>query len=125
MGTARYLNLDAGIAFFITATMLCFWVSQQYNKNLKSHLWIFAAFAFAGLAVMTKGLIGIVFPIMIIGLWSIITCQWKILRDIRLYLGLIIVAIIAVPWIIAVNNHHPEFLVLLHCGSTNIALCHR
>jgi 4-amino-4-deoxy-L-arabinose transferase-like glycosyltransferase len=109
LGTARYLNLDAGIAFFITATMLCFWVSQQYNKNLKSHLWIFAAFAFAGLAVMTKGLIGIVFPMMIVGLWSIITCQWKILQDIRLYLGLIIVAIIAVPWIIAVNNYHPEF----------------
>ena len=110
LGTARYLNLDAGIAFFITATMLCFWISRQYKNNtLTSHLWLIAAFVFAGLAVMTKGLIGIVFPVMIIGLWSIIVGQWAILRDIRLYLGLIIVAVIAIPWIIAVNNHHPEF----------------
>ncbi len=110
VGAARYLNLDAGVSFFITATMLCFWASRQYQaRQWQSHLWLLAAFIFSGLAVMTKGLIGIVFPMMIIGLWSIITGRLRVLTDIRLYLGLIVVAVISVPWIIAVNNVHHEF----------------
>ena len=109
LGTARYLNLDAGVNFFITVTMLCFWISRQYKKKLSNNLWLLNSFIFAGLAVMSKGLIGIIFPMIIIGVWSIITCQRKILGDIRLYLGLCIVAIISVPWIISVNNKHPGF----------------
>ncbi len=110
LGGARYLNLDAGVAFFLNATMLSFWASMQYSKkSFQGNLWLLVAFIFSGLAVMTKGLIGIVFPMMIIGLWSIFLSRWDVLRDIRLYLGLIVVAIISVPWVIMVNNIHHEF----------------
>ena len=110
LGGARYLSLDAGVAFFLTVTMLSFWASRQYKqKQWVSHLWLLNAFVFSGLAVMTKGLIGIVFPMMIIGLWALIVGKYKVLLDWRLYAGLVIVALISVPWIIMVNDVHPEF----------------
>ncbi|MFZ9035568.1 MAG: phospholipid carrier-dependent glycosyltransferase [Francisellaceae bacterium] len=106
----RYLSMDAGVSFFLTATMLCFWASQKYPQHyLKSSIWLLFAFIFAGCAVMSKGLIGIVFPMMIIGIWVIVTGRWRLLGDIRLYLGLVIVAIISVPWIPLVNQQYPQF----------------
>ena len=110
LGVARYLNLDAGVSFLITATMLSFWASEQYDRRqYQSYLWLVAAFIFSGLSVMTKGLIGIVFPMMIIGLWAMVVGRWRLLIDLRLYFGLVIVALISVPWIIAVNHRYPEF----------------
>lgn len=106
----RYLNIDTGIAVFLNMTMLCYWVSLKYDDNyFKSSLWLFLAFVFSGIAFMTKGLVAIVFPICIVGLYSLIMLEWKRLLDIRLYLGLIIVAIIGTPWILAVNNKYPDF----------------
>lgn len=110
LGGGRYLNLDAGVAFFLTITMLSFWASRQYRQtSWQANIWLLNAFIFSGLAVMTKGLIGIVFPMMIIGLWALIVGKYRLLLDYRLYLGLIVVLIISVPWIVAVNNEHPEF----------------
>ncbi|MDA0910419.1 MAG: glycosyltransferase family 39 protein [Proteobacteria bacterium] len=110
LGGGRYLNLDAGVAFFLTITMLSFWASRQYRQtSWQANIWLLNAFIFSGLAVMTKGLIGIVFPMMIIGLWALIVSRYRLLLDYRLYLGLIVVLIISVPWIVAVNNEHPEF----------------
>ncbi|WP_119327619.1 phospholipid carrier-dependent glycosyltransferase [Cysteiniphilum halobium] len=110
LGGGRYLNLDAGVAFFLTVTMLSFWASRQYRQtSWQANVWLLNAFIFSGLAVMTKGLIGIVFPMMIIGLWALIIGKYRLLLDYRLYLGLVIVLIISVPWIVAVNHQHPEF----------------
>jgi len=108
--TGRYLNIDLGIAVFLNLTMLSYWVSLKYDDNyVKSSLWLLLAFIFAGIAVMTKGLMGIVFPMAIVGVYSLVMCEWKRLFDIRLYIGVVIVAIMSIPWILAVNNRHPDF----------------
>lgn len=106
----RYLNMDLAVAVFLNMTILSYWMSLKYDDNyLKSSLWLLIAFIFSGLAVMTKGLMGIVFPMAIVGLYSLLMGQYKRLLDIRLYLGLIIVAVISLPWIYAVEQHHPHF----------------
>lgn len=110
LGGGRYLNLDAGVALFLTVTLLSFWASRQYRqKSWQANIWLLNAFIFSGLAVMTKGLIGIVFPMLIIGLWALIVGKYRLLLDYRLYLGLVVVLVISAPWVIAVNNQHPEF----------------
>ncbi|AXA33795.1 ArnT family glycosyltransferase [Francisella adeliensis] len=106
----RYLNMDLAIAVFLNMTILSYWMSLKYDDNyLKSTFWLLLAFIFSGLAVMTKGLIGIVFPMAIVGLYSLLMGQYKRLFDIRLYIGLIIVAVISLPWIYAVEEYHPHF----------------
>ena len=68
----RYLNIDLAIAVFLNMSILSYWVSLKYDDNFKkSSLWLFYAFVFAGIAVMTKGLMGLVFPMAIVGIYSI------------------------------------------------------
>jgi len=110
MFAGRYLNMDLAIAVFLNMTMLCYWVSLKYDDDyFKSSLWLFFAFIFAGISVMTKGLMGIVFPVAIVGIYSVLMLDFKRLFDIRLYIGLVIVAIVSVPWILAVNARYPDF----------------
>ena len=106
----RYLNIDLAIAVFLNMSILSYWVSLKYDDNYKkSTFWLLVAFVFSGVAVMTKGLMGIAFPMAIVGLYSILMGQYKRLFDIRLYIGLIIVAAISLPWIFAVEKYHPNF----------------
>jgi len=59
---------------------------------------------------MSKGLIGIVIPGMVIGAWIALTGQWKIIWQARLLTGLIIFLIIAAPWHLLMAGHYPDFL---------------
>lgn len=65
---------------------------------------------FAGLAALTKGLIGLVFPIMITGLWILFTGRWNTLRKLHIIAGIIIIAAITVPWYLAAHKANPDFL---------------
>ena len=79
----RYLNIDLGIAIFLNMTILSYWLSLKYDNDYrKSTFWLLMAFVFAGIEVMTKGLMGIVFPMAIVGLYSILMGQYKRLFDI-------------------------------------------
>jgi 4-amino-4-deoxy-L-arabinose transferase-like glycosyltransferase len=106
----RYLNIDMGIAVFLNLTMLSYWLSLKYDDDYKiSSLWLLMAFVFSGLAVMTKGLMGVVFPMAIVGLYSITMNEWRRLIDIRLYIGLAIVGIISLPWVLLVDQQYSDF----------------
>ena len=52
---------------------------------------------------------GVVFPMAIVGIYSLVMKEWKRLFDIRLYLGVIIVFVISAPWILAVDSRYPGF----------------
>jgi 4-amino-4-deoxy-L-arabinose transferase-like glycosyltransferase len=64
---------------------------------------------FAGLAVLAKGLIGIVFPMMIIGIWILLTNQWRLLKQCYLATGILLFLLIVLPWHILVQSRNPEF----------------
>lgn len=108
--SAHYANLDLEVAVLITAS-LCFFIRayQPTTKTLSSS-WLYAAYALAGLAVLTKGLIGIVFPIMIIGLWIAITNQWFLVRQMKILQGLALFLLITLPWFVAVAYKNEGFL---------------
>lgn len=106
---AHYANLDLEIAALISTTLLFFITGVQSKGNARNFFLIFA-YVFAALAFLTKGLIGIVFPAMIGGLWIIFLSQWKQLTRIHLIKGLILFALIVFPWYYLVQRANPEFL---------------
>ena len=59
---------------------------------------------------MTKGLVGLVFPIMIIGLWIVVMGYWQMIIRLRMVLGLVLVALISLPWALMVEHRHPGFM---------------
>jgi 4-amino-4-deoxy-L-arabinose transferase-like glycosyltransferase len=110
-GAAHYANLDLEVASLVSDALLCFLAAIQGNVSarLKQFLLI-AAYVFAAAAALTKGLIGIVFPAMIIGAWIILLNRWRLLTKMRLLSGLAIFLIITVPWYVLVQKANPEFL---------------
>jgi len=71
-------------------------------------MWAF--FVFSALATMTKGLIGIVIPAMVIGTWILILDEWRILTTLYLPSGVSLFLLIAVPWHVLISQTNPDFL---------------
>lgn len=105
-GAAHYANLDLEVAVLIACSLLFFITAAQ---TARYSLFIVAYF-FASLAFLTKGLIGLVFPIMIVGAWMILTWRFSLLKKARIIEGLLLFAVIVTPWYAAVQMANPEFL---------------
>ncbi|WP_129127135.1 glycosyltransferase family 39 protein [Geomonas oryzae] len=66
-------------------------------------------YLFAALAVLAKGLIGIVLPGAVI-FWHIaLTRRWRILKEMRLPTGIMLFLAVAAPWFVVVCQRNPEF----------------
>ena len=95
---------DMPLSFFITVSMTGFWFGLE--KNRRFYLLFYAG---AALALLTKGLIGIVLPGGIIFWYMIFTRRWDIVRS-ALYLpGIILFAALSLPWFIAVCLVNGDF----------------
>jgi len=106
---ARVITLDMGFTFFMTLTLFSFLVASDEPHPTKRRWWMYlAAIAGAG-AVLTKGLIGLVLPGMIIGIWLVVSQRWRRLRWLFIPSSLLIFLIVVLPWHILVSLKTPEF----------------
>jgi hypothetical protein len=108
-GAAHYANLDLEVAVLVSTTLLFFLLGLKAPQTQQSRLWIYAAYLFAGLAILTKGLIGIAFPVMIIGSWTLLLGKWDNIKKVRPFSGLMIMLAIVLPWYIQAQMANPEF----------------
>ncbi|HEX2770438.1 MAG TPA: glycosyltransferase family 39 protein [Geobacteraceae bacterium] len=93
-------TLSAALAFFILAAR-----EGESRKGLYYHLF----YIFAALAVLAKGLIGIVFPGAVIFLYILFTGNWKLMKEMRLLTGIPLFLMACAPWFILVSIKNPEF----------------
>jgi len=93
-------TLSAALAFFIMAAR-----EGEPRPGLYYHL----GYACAALAVLAKGLIGLVFPGAIIFLYLLFTRRWYLLRKMRLATGIPLFLGISAPWFVLTSLRNPEF----------------
>jgi 4-amino-4-deoxy-L-arabinose transferase-like glycosyltransferase len=106
---ARYVTLDMTFTFCLSACLLTFLRGYLLPPGLNKRGWCYAAYSFAALAVLAKGLAGIVLPIGVIGAWVLLRWDWRSLRYFYIPTGLLLFFIIALPWHILMQLEHPEF----------------
>lgn len=106
---SHMVSLDLPVTVFLAATLYAFLLGITYPPGLRRRLCLWAAGSAAALAVLTKGLIGLVFPCLIIGLWIACTKQWRLLLKLYIPSTLTIFLLITAPWHYLVNLHNPEF----------------
>lgn len=103
-------TLDAGLAAFLTVALLSFLLAQQpgatATANRNGMLAVWAAMA---LAVLSKGLIGIVLPGAVLAIYVMVERDWRLLTRLHLGKGLILFLAITVPWFVAVSLANDEF----------------
>ena len=107
---ARTTTLDMGIAAFLSIAICLFMVAQfdprAYRYQTLLNLLGWASIA---LAVLSKGLIGVVFPALALCAFMIWERSFKILGRLSLAPGLILFFAIAAPWFVVVCLRHPDF----------------
>ncbi len=126
-------------AAIMLGSSLCFLVGGQYvNHDMLVATWIGLAiwsFAFAftagdkpdanmarlgfvacALGMLTKGLIGLVLPGLVIFVWLIWTRQFKKIWHLPWLSGLALFALIALPWFVLAQQSYPEFFNYMFVG---------
>ena len=106
---AHMISLDLPVTVFLTATLYGFLLGQAEPPGNKRRFYLWGAAAAAALALLTKGLIGIVFPVIVIGAWIMLMGEWRLLKRLYLPSCIIIFLLIAMPWHVLVDWRNPEF----------------
>ena len=106
---SRFATPDITFLFFITASTYLF--VRAYTGKIQGPFRYLYMYVFMGLAMLTKGPLGFLYPMMIICLFLILKREWAVFRELRFILGLLIFVIISAPWFIAmILLHGSEYL---------------
>ncbi|OFW96544.1 MAG: hypothetical protein A2977_03090 [Alphaproteobacteria bacterium RIFCSPLOWO2_01_FULL_45_8] len=106
---ARLILLDLVLTVLLSLGLFSFILGVKLPAGKERPLKFALASTFFAGAVLTKGLIGLVLPIGIIGLWVITLNKWKDVRPLYLPTNLFVFLILVLPWHILVSLDNPQF----------------
>jgi 4-amino-4-deoxy-L-arabinose transferase-like glycosyltransferase len=113
MALTEIVTLDMGLTFWTTLTVCAFLLSQvaQDRSARREALgWLCVAAVASAAAVLSKGLIGIVFPGAVLFLYCAIHWDWKRLAAINWWVAVPVFMLVVTPWFVLVARENPEFL---------------
>jgi len=103
------VTLDMGLTLWTTATVCSLLLAENAAEPRARRRWMLAAWAAMALAVLSKGLIGIVFPAAAIFLYCVMRRDLAILRRLEWLRGALVFLALAAPWFVLVSLANPEF----------------
>jgi 4-amino-4-deoxy-L-arabinose transferase-like glycosyltransferase len=103
------ITLDMAVSTFLVVGLLAFLVGIGEPPGHRRRLLLWGFYLCAALATLTKGLIGIVIPGMVIFAWLLLTGEWRLLRRAQLPSGIVLFLLVAAPWHVLVAHANPEF----------------
>lgn len=106
------INLTDGIlSFGLTLTFLSIRdVFLAPAKDSSPTRAIFKIWMGAAIAVLAKGLIGIVLPGIVVVVWASLMSQWRLVAKVIFSKGLILFLVLTVPWFVLMELKHPGFI---------------
>ena len=109
-GMAHVNTLDMGVTTFMSLTLCAFLLAQHDAASAReTRNWMRVAWAAMGLAVLSKGLQGVVLPGAVVVLYTLIERDFAMWKKFHIVSGLAIFLAITAPWFIAVSLANPEF----------------
>ena len=106
----HFNSLDMGLSAFMSMSLFAMLLSQSAPKHSTTEsFWMLICWASMGLAVLSKGLIGIALPGLVLIGYSLTSFDWQIWKRLHLVKGLILFFAITAPWFIWVSLVNPEF----------------
>lgn len=104
---SRINLVDMTLTFCLSAALCCFMLAEGKDRRTGWHYYFF--YLACGLALLAKGLIGVVFPAGIIFFYLLFNRRWRLLREMRLPGGILILLVVTVPWFVLVSLRNPDF----------------
>ena len=103
------LGLDMAVSVLMGGALFCFIAALREPPGARRRWLFYGLYACAALATLTKGLIGFLIPGAVMFLWLLLLGQWRRLRPLYLPSGIVLFAVIAVPWHVLVSQRNPEW----------------
>ncbi len=103
--------LDSMFAFFITASMICFYYAASNlntDRPQQKNLLLMCCGVLVGVAFLTKGFLAFVLPVIIIAPFLIWEKRWKDLFTVP-WIPLAAAVIVILPWAVMVHLRAPDF----------------
>ncbi len=117
LGSSPYWNLlghfnvlDMGLAFWMQTCLCAFLLAQRPSATPAAQRgWMWLCWASMSLAVLTKGLVGVLLPGAVLVLYTLIARDRTLWRRLYLVSGLLIFTAIAAPWFVLIQSRYPAF----------------
>jgi 4-amino-4-deoxy-L-arabinose transferase-like glycosyltransferase len=109
LALARLTTVDMTVTLMITATLTFAWFGLQDRSPRTRRWWWRAAAVAAALAVLAKGLIGVLIPGAIVVLFLLATRALKRVAEIPWLSAGALFALVAAPWHLAIASRQPDF----------------
>ncbi len=107
----HFNSLDMGIAFFMSAALCALMLAlHATEKSLEEQLWMLACWSMMALSVLSKGLIGVVLPGLVLVIYSITGKDWHSWKRMHWLWGMLIFFLITTPWFVLISQKHPSFI---------------
>jgi 4-amino-4-deoxy-L-arabinose transferase-like glycosyltransferase len=97
----RLAITDMVLTFFLTASLYSFYLALHDHAEPRSGSWALIGWAAAALAVLTKGPIGILFPVAIVALFIWLSGNSQQWSSLRIRTGVAVFCFILLPWYVA------------------------
>ena len=106
---SEVVTLDMGVTFWLTLAVSSLLISQHSSVEFSRRRWLWLAWTGMAAAVLSKGLIGIVFPAAAVFLYCIFQRNFRLLWKLEWVVGPLVFLAITVPWFALVSHQNPEF----------------
>ena len=108
---SHFNSLDMGVSGALAGVLAALLVAQHPGHSAPTQRrWMWAAWAAMAVAVLTKGLIGLVLPGLALVAYTLLARDWALWRRLHLVSGTLVFLAITAPWFVLVSQRNPEFL---------------
>ena len=107
---SRLVIFDMTLTAFIMLALCAFYHAARESESPASWATCAIFYGALGAATLTKGLVGLIVPGMIIVFYLLLTNGWRILGKMRLLSGVVLFLLIVTPWYILVETQNPGYL---------------
>lgn len=104
----QYINHDMLVAGTISAAVVGWLLALDEPGRIERRALLLGWLA-SGLAFLSKGLIGVVLPLLVVVPWLLAQRRWRDALRLAHPLGLLVWCVVALPWAVAMQQQHPAF----------------
>lgn len=105
---SRVVVHDIALAFFVTLALFLFLLGYQTPRRRQAFFLL--GYGAIGVGVIAKGPIGLLIPVMIVGLFLIARRDLRFVKEMRIGWGVLIVLAVSSPWYILMAVRNPDYL---------------
>ncbi len=107
---AHFNSLDMGVAGCMTMALAALLLAQHPDASpAQRRGWMWACWAAMALAVLSKGLIGVVLPGFVLVVYTLVARDWALWKRLHLLTGLVVFFAVGAPWFVLISARNPEF----------------